>query len=81
MLSQKTLSHPILILMTFTLLGVMGFFTVSNTAISLMPDIDMPYLSVSASYTNAGPESVEKSVTTVLEDALVSLSNLKSRRR
>ena len=77
MLSQKTLQHPILILMVFVLLGVLGLFTVSNTAISLMPDIDMPYLSVSASYSNAGPESVEKSVTSPIENALVSLSNLK----
>ena len=63
--------------MVFALLGITGLFTVSNTSISLMPDIDRPYLMVSASYTNAGPESVEKSVTTVLEGALVSLSNLK----
>ena len=77
MLSQKTLQHPVLILMAFALLGITGLFTVSNTSISLMPDIDRPFLMVSASYTNAGPESVEKSVTSVLEGALVSLSNLK----
>ena len=77
MISEKTLQHPILMLMIFTLLGVMGLFTISNTSISLMPDVDMPYLMVSASYENAGPESVEKSVTTLMENALVSLSNLK----
>ncbi len=77
MISEKTLEHPVLTLMTFVLLGLMGLFTLSNTSISLMPDIDMPYLMVSASYENAGPETVEKSVTTLIEDALVSLSNLK----
>lgn len=78
MLSKKTLAHPILILMTFALLGVLGLFTIRNTSISLMPDFDMPYLSVSASYANAGPESVEKAVTTPIENGLISLSNLKS---
>ncbi|WP_407396538.1 efflux RND transporter permease subunit [Treponema sp.] len=78
MISEKTMQHPILLLMVFTLLGLTGLFTMKKTALSLMPDIDMPYLTVSATYTNAGPESVEKSVTKVLEDALVSLSGLKS---
>jgi HAE1 family hydrophobic/amphiphilic exporter-1 len=76
MISEKTLDHPILTLMVFTLLGLVGIFTLGNTAIDLMPDVDMPYIMVSASYENAGPESVEKSVTTLIEDALSSLSNL-----
>lgn len=78
MVSEKTLQHPILTLMVFILLGLTGIFTLSRTSISLMPDVDMPYLMVSASYTNAGPESVEKSVTTPIENALVSLNNLKN---
>ena len=77
MISEKTMQHPILLLMVFTLLGFTGVFTMSKTSLSLMPDVDMPYLTVSATYTNAGPESVEKSVTKVIEDALVSLSGLK----
>jgi len=78
MVSEKTLQHPILTLMVFILLGLTGIFTLSRTSISLMPDVDMPYLMVSATYTNAGPESVEKSVTTPIENALVSLNNLKN---
>ncbi|MFA6938242.1 MAG: efflux RND transporter permease subunit [Treponema sp.] len=78
MISQKTLQHPILVLMVFVLLGVMGIFTIKNTAISQMPDTDNPYLMVFTSYSNAGPETVEKSVTTIIEDALISLSDLKS---
>lgn len=77
MISEKNMQHPILLLMVFTLLGLTGVFTMKKTALSLMPDVDMPYLMVSASYTNAGPESVEKSVTKILEDALISLSGLK----
>jgi len=76
-ISQKTLQHPVLTLIVFVMLAIMGLFTLKDTAISLMPDTDNPMMMVSATYTNAGPESVEKSVTTVLESALVSLSNLK----
>ncbi|MEE3313520.1 MAG: efflux RND transporter permease subunit [Treponema sp.] len=78
MLSEKTLNHPVLTLIVFALLGMMGVFTLSKTEISLMPDIDQPYLMVMSSYTNAGPESVEKSVTNLVENALASLNSLKS---
>ena len=78
MISEKTMRHPILVLMTFVLLGLTGIFTMSNTSLSLNPDVDMPYLMVSASYTNAGPESVEKSVTKIIEDSLISVSGLKN---
>lgn len=78
MISEKNLQHPVLVLMIFALLGIMGLFTLNKVSIALMPDTDMPYLSVSATYTNAGPESVEKSVTKIIEDALVSLNNLKT---
>lgn len=76
--TKQTLEHPVLTLMVFVLLGIMGIFVLRNVAMSLWPDIDYPVLSVSATYTNAGPETVEKSITKVLEGALVSLSNLKT---
>ena len=46
MVSEKTLEHPVLTLMVFTLLGLMGIFSLGNTSVSLMPDVDMPYLMV-----------------------------------
>lgn len=77
-LSKKILEHPVLTLIVFALLGIIGIFTLHNVAISLMPDVDSPYINVSTTYTNAGPESVEKSVTKILEGSLVSVSGLKS---
>ncbi len=76
--SKKTLDHPVLTLIVFALLGIIGLFTLKNVAISLMPDVDSPYINVRTTYTNAGPESVEKTVTKVLEGSLVSVSGLKN---
>lgn len=76
-ITKTTLRHPVLTLIVFVLLGIMGAFTLKNVSISLMPDVDYPYLSVSTSYQNAGPQSVEKSVTKILESQLVSVSGLK----
>ena len=76
-LSRKTLEHPVLVLIVFVLLGIIGISSINNIAISLFPDIDSPYVMVSTTYSNAGPESVEKSVTKVLESSLISVNGLK----
>lgn len=77
-ISKKILDHPVLTLIVFALLGIIGLFTLKNVAISLMPDVDSPYINVRTTYKNAGPESVEKTVTKVLEAQLISVSGLKS---
>ena len=76
--SRQTLNHPVLALIVFTLLGFVGIFTLKNVAIGLFPEVDSPYIMISTTYTNAGPESVEKTVTKVLESSLVSVSGLKN---
>lgn len=76
-ITRKTLDHPVLMLMIFILLGIMGVFTIGNIAVSLFPDIEIPYVMVMTTYRNANPESVERSVTQTLESALVSVSGLK----
>ena len=77
-LSRKTMEHPVLILIVFVLLGILGIFTFSKIAIALFPEVENPYLMVMTTYTNAGPEAVEKSVTKVVESAVVSANGLKS---
>lgn len=76
--TKTTLEHPVLTLIVFVLLLVMGLFTMQGVAVNLWPDVDNPYITVRTTYTNAGPESVEKSVTRILEGQLVSVSGLKS---
>ena len=77
-LSKKTLEHPVLILIVFALLGMIGIFTLSNVAIALMPEVENPSLSISTSYPNAGPESVEKTITRPIESAVMSVNGLKN---
>ena len=77
-ITKTTLRHPVLTLIVFELLGILGIFTLKDAAIALMPDFDSPYLSVNTIYENAAPESVEKSVTKLLEGQLISVSGLKN---
>ncbi len=76
-ITRKTLSNPVLIVIIFALIALTGLFTFTNLEVNLMPNIKEPILMVTASYQNAGPQSVESAVTQVLEEELSSLSNLK----
>ncbi len=75
-IAKKVLEHPVLTICTFALIAIVAAFTLPDIQIDLMPDMDMPVAMVYTSYNNAGPESVEKSVTDILESSLVSVSNL-----
>lgn len=77
-LSRKTMDHPVLILIVFFLLGMLGIFTFSKIAIALMPETENPYVMIMTTYRNAGPESVEQTVTKVIESAVVSVNGLKN---
>ena len=77
-LSRKTMDHPILVLMVFTLLGLLGIFTFSKIAIALFPETENPVLMIMTSYPNAGPESIEKTITKPIESAVVSVNGLKN---
>jgi len=75
--SRKVIEHPVLTICVFGLIAIVAFFTLSNIQIDLLPDMDMPVAMVYTTYDNAGPESIEKTVTDVLESGVVSVSNLK----
>ncbi len=76
-LSRNVVSRPVLTAIIFALIAILGLYTVVDLAIDLFPSVERPFLSVGASYTGAGPESVEREVTQVLESALVNVSGLK----
>ncbi|MCQ2591447.1 MAG: efflux RND transporter permease subunit [Treponema sp.] len=76
-LSRKTMEHPVLILIFFALLGMLGIFTYSKIAVALMPETENPFIMIQTSYPNAGPESVEQTITKRIESAVVSVNGLK----
>ncbi len=77
MIAKRVVNRPVLISVLFAIVMIVGLFLLPNIAIDLFPDIDFPMIIVSTTYDGAGPQSVEKSVTRVLESALVSVNGLK----
>ena len=77
-IARKTMDHPVLILIVFTLLGLLGIFTYSKIAIALFPETENPVVMIMTTYSNAGPESVESTITKPIESAVVSVNGLKT---
>ena len=74
--AKKVVDRPVLAAIVFALVMIVALYTLSDIALDLMPDMDIPMLMVTASYPGAGPESVEKTVTETLESALINVSGL-----
>ena len=75
--SRKTMDHPVLILIVFTLLGFLGIFTYSKIAVALFPETENPTVMIMTTYPNAGPESVESTITKPIESVVSSVNGLK----
>jgi len=73
---SKSIDHPVTTLMVYILIcGVAAVF-IAQLPVALNPDVDMPTISVSTTYSGAGPEDVEQNVTKVLENSLSSIEGL-----
>ena len=76
-LASGIVKRPVLWLVIFSLIAIVGLFLVAGIPIDLVPEVNPPFLMVMTNYRGAGPETVEKSVTRILESALVNISGLK----
>jgi HAE1 family hydrophobic/amphiphilic exporter-1 len=75
---KTVVSKPTTIFIIFALLIGLGFFALANLPIDLYPEINPPILVVFTSYSGAGPEEVERSVTRPLEAILSSVSGIEN---
>ena len=73
---KSVVGRPTTVFIIFALLIGLGFFALANLPIDLYPEINPPIMAVITTYTGAGPEEVERSVTRPLEAALSSVSGL-----
>jgi len=73
---KTVVSRPTTFFIIFALLIGLGFFAMVNLPIDLYPEINPPILVVYTSYTGAGPEEVERSISRPLEAVLTGVSSL-----
>jgi len=73
---KTVVSRPTTFFIIFALLIGLGVFALLNLPIDLYPEISPPILLVYTSYTGAGPEEVERSISRPLEAVLTGVSAL-----
>ncbi|HRV99088.1 MAG TPA: efflux RND transporter permease subunit, partial [Aminobacteriaceae bacterium] len=65
-----SIRRPVLTLVIVILAVLLGLSGMQGMGISLLPRIEVPFVSVVTRYTGAGPEDMETLVTKPLEDAI-----------
>ncbi len=77
-LSKRAVSKPTTVLILFVILTALGIYSTTKLPLDLLPDMELPYIAISTSYTNAGPEEVERSVSRPIESSISSVTGLKN---
>ena len=70
--------QPVLTSMLVVVFVVLGVFSYLALPIDLMPEIEIPMVTVVTVYPGAGPEEVETKITEPIEDAVSTIANLES---
>jgi len=75
-LAEFSVNRPVTTVMIFIAGIVLGFMSLSLLGIDLMPEFEVPAVSVMTAYQGAGPEEIETLITEPLEDALSTVSGV-----
>jgi len=75
-LAQISVNRPVTTAMIFIAMVVLGLVSMSLLGLDLMPELEIPAVSVLTAYEGAGPEEVETLVTELIEDTLSTISGV-----
>ncbi len=70
--------RPTAIIMIILSIALIGAVSLSKLKLDLLPDLNMPVAVVTARYEGAGPKEIERLITKPFEEALTTVSELKS---
>ncbi|MDR0469039.1 MAG: efflux RND transporter permease subunit [Peptococcaceae bacterium] len=76
-LTEVLVKRPVAAIMIISAIIIFGAMALISMPQELTPDIEMPMIIIYTVYPGAGPEDVEKLVSTVVEEALGSVSGVK----
>lgn len=75
-ITEIAIKRPTLIVVIFSMLGVLGIFGYSQLKYELLPKISPPIILITTVYPGASPQEAENSVTKYIEDAVSSLDKV-----
>ncbi|MCB5252004.1 MAG: efflux RND transporter permease subunit, partial [Candidatus Cloacimonetes bacterium] len=75
-LAKLSIDRPVLVTMMIMVFVVFGALAYIGMPLNLMPDVELPYVSIITVYPGAGPREVEAQVTTKLEEAAATVPQI-----
>lgn len=69
-ITEIAIKRPSLIIVAFTVLGILGLISYSKLSYELIPKFSAPIIFISTVYPGASPTEVENNVTKIIEDAI-----------
>ncbi len=76
-LSDVSIKNPVFAWMLMFALIIFGFISYSRLGVSMLPDVDFPFVSVELTWEGAAPEVMETDVVDIVEDSLMNIQGVK----
>ena len=77
-LTRLAISRPVLTVMAFAALAVLGLQSLSLMPVELFPRIDFPFITIITVYPGAGPREIETLISKPLEEAVSSINGVRT---
>ncbi|TVR73287.1 MAG: efflux RND transporter permease subunit [Spirochaetaceae bacterium] len=77
-LSDLSIRRPVLMTMVLAALLLFGVIAFTNLPLNLMPDAQIPFVTVRTVYPGAGPEQIARQITQRIEDEISTISQIRS---
>ncbi|MDQ2823347.1 MAG: efflux RND transporter permease subunit [Pseudomonadota bacterium] len=77
-ITKVSIKHPVFATMVMIGLMVLGLFSYKSLGLESMPNVELPFGWVEVQYPGASPEQVENDITRPLEDAINTVSGIKT---
>jgi HAE1 family hydrophobic/amphiphilic exporter-1 len=77
-ITKISISHPVFATMVMAALVVLGVFSYQTLGLERMPDVALPQAWIEVQYPGASPSAVETDVTRPIEEAINTVSGIKS---
>ncbi|MDP3672384.1 MAG: efflux RND transporter permease subunit [Telluria sp.] len=77
-ITKTSIRHPVFATMVMVALVVLGLFSYRSLGVESMPNVELPFAWIEVQYPGASPEQVENDVTRPMEDAINTVSGIKT---
>ncbi|CCO08171.1 efflux RND transporter permease subunit [Desulforamulus hydrothermalis] len=77
-ITELSVKRPKMMTMVILVFVILGLYTYRQIGVELYPAVNTPFVSISVSYPGAGAEEIETQIVKPIEDAVSSLSRLKT---